>query len=475
MTDPLHDALIAAVDRHRMWPDGAMVVVAVSGGQDSLALLHALNHLRQRWRLNLQAAHFNHNLRGEESDDDARLVASLSERWSIPCTVGCGDVAAAARRTHRSIHEAARDLRHRFLADVARDAASSRIALGHTLDDRIETVLLNILRGTGIDGLEGMAHVNGERVRPLLDVSRADTGAYCKQFDLPFRSDPSNISVAYSRTRVREELLPSLASYYNPGVRDALRRLSDLASEDAAFLREETAERFARAAVNIGAGRVVLSLPMLACESRAMQRRMVRAAIENVRGSLMDVDFATTESVLTWISETAIQRRFQLTLPPGDTRIVGNGDRLIIERMPPRLSALPVCRQLAIPGVTRVDSWGLEIVAEYVLEADPITASGAVIVPQGSIQGNLVVRNRRAGDRIQPLGMAGTRKVQDILVDRKVPREERDRVPIVEDEASILWVAGHVLSERARMGELAMPAVRLRMMPILASNGDDNT
>lgn len=447
-----------------MWDNGESLVVAVSGGQDSLALLHSLHLLRARWGLTLHVAHFNHSLRGAEADEDARLVAELAEQWSIPCTIGKGDVAGAAKRTHCSVHEAAREQRHRFLETVSREIGAGKIALGHTLDDRIETVLMNLLRGAGVDGLAGIPPVSCQRVRPLIEVSREETEAYCRRHELSFRTDPSNQSLRYTRSRIRQELLPLLAAYYNSGVRSSLARLAILAADDSAFLDAEARARFDRATANIDHGRVVLRVAALREEQVAMQRRIVRLAVESACGTLQHLDFETTEALLLGILGASKQKRFKFTLAPGHTTVESDGEWAVWLRVEPPSSSLPIGRRLEIPGVTEVASWGVCIEAEVVSTGDPTGMdSCTALIDRDAVRGELFVRNRQPGDRLQPLGMTGTRKVQDILTDRKVPRAERDRVPIVADQEGIVWVAGHTLADRVRVTPRTREALKLKL------------
>jgi tRNA(Ile)-lysidine synthase len=463
--DPLHEALIAAVERYGMWPPGATILVAVSGGQDSLALLHALLHLRERWQLKIHAAHFDHGLRGEESAADADAVAALARDWSVPFTLGSRDVAGAAKRLHSSVQETARNLRLNFLDQTAEKISADRIALGHTQDDRVESVLMNILRGAGIDGLRGMLPVSGDRVRPLIEVSRKETGDYCERHGLPVRVDPSNQSSKYTRNRIRHELLPMLEEEYNLSVRAALLRLAGLAEADSGFLQEEAGKWFDRAAANIEDGRVVLSLGTLQAAPLAMKRRVVRMALERVRGGIEGIEFGTIETVVGQLDREEQRSRFQLTVSPGDISIEIDGDNLVVRRLETPRSPLPVCVELTLDGVTEVPGWGLEVAVTRDAGTYSATGPECVLVDADAVKGRLVLRNRLPGDRLQPMGMSGTRKVQDILVDRKVPTMLRDQIPIVADEEGILWVAGHALAERARITPAATEAMRIEIRP----------
>ena len=235
-TQDLPQVLRETAARYAMFAPGQTVLVGVSGGQDSVALLHALAGLRAVFGLRVVAAHLNHGFRGAEADADADYVAELADSLSVPCHVKRIDVPALRKRRHCSAQEAARTARHDFLQAIAGRENAERIALGHTQDDRIETALLNLLRGTGPEGLQGFPPSAPPIVRPLYDVRRMETGAYCATQNLHPRRDSSNEKTDYRRNHIRLELLPLLASYYNLNVSDTVLRMSELVTADNALL-----------------------------------------------------------------------------------------------------------------------------------------------------------------------------------------------------------------------------------------------
>ena len=450
MPDSLLSPMRETIARYQMFTPGSTVVVAVSGGQDSCALLHGLYTLNSELSLNLHVAHLNHGFRGAEADADAEFVRAFAEGLGLSSSIEKRDVPGAKRLLHTSNQDAARTVRHQFLQRVAAESGAETIALGHTRDDRIETVLLNILRGSGIEGLRGLAPISENRVRPLLDVARKQTGAYCKQHGIAFREDVSNVSPVYTRNRIREELLPHLESYYNPGTRAAILRLSELAGEDSAVLHELSQEALERAILNISKGSIVLSIEVLESLPPALKRRAVRHAIERVRGSLEDIEFAAVQRALALIESPGSS--FELR---GNRTIISRrGDRLEISTRPPSLSRLPIAFELAVPGETSVAPWNVVFrIQRSEPTAFPTIAGNTtrIFLEEDAVKLPLTVRNRRPGDRFRPFGMAGTKKVQDLLVDHKIPAEMRDNVPIIEDAEGILWVVGHGVSERTRI------------------------
>lgn len=292
------------------------VLVAVSGGPDSLSLLHALHAGREAHGLGeVWAAHLDHSLRGAESAAEAAWVREWCTRRNIPCFAGRADVAALADAEKISRQQAARQARYAFLEDCAAQAQAVKIATGHTRDDHVETVLLNILRGTGLAGLGGIPRVRGRYVRPLRGVSRAETEAYCAAHGLHPRQDPSNFSAtSYSRNRIRLDLLPRLRQDYNAGVDNALLRLSQAATLDADYLRGQAEHCLAEVTRAGDPNRLRLDRAALLDLHPALRRHVLRAALQQMRGTGEGVTFTHLEQLCAAL-ETPGASPFGLTLP----------------------------------------------------------------------------------------------------------------------------------------------------------------
>lgn len=455
MTDPLLQAVREYVATTGMIPGGSKVLVAVSGGQDSCALLHALATLRDELGISLHAAHLNHSFRGAEAEADAVFVRDFAESMGIECTIKRQDVPGMARRLHLSAQEAGRRARRAFLGCVANSVGANIIALGHTQDDQVETILLNILRGTGTDGLRGMAAISERYVRPFLAVTRAETAAYCARHGIAFREDISNLSLAYLRNRLRTELLPELETYYNPEVRQALLRLAEIAGEEVKYLEQQARTAFDAVRVGEPVDYVKLSTAAVAALPLALRRRVIRRAIEAVRGGLEDVTFRDIERVVSTLQDgSALQRCVEFTLPSGEVHVRIEAENLAVFRREAPFVSLPLKFTLPQEGELSIPIWNVSFrVSHLVAPVDVVSERGAprAYFDADTVRLPLVVRTPKPGDRIQPLGMSGSRKLQDIFTDRKVPVEVRKRIPIVEDAAGIVWVVGHVVSERTRV------------------------
>lgn len=470
---PLRQALAAALSACDM--RGKTLLVAVSGGGDSLALLYALHQAQAEFDLRLCGAHLNHTLRGAESDADAAFVAAAFRRLDIPYTLQRADVAAYRRAHKLSLEDAARRMRYAFLADAAARHAAHAVAVAHTADDQAETLLMNIIRGSGLDGLRGMQTLDHLAIdsanltlfRPLLGVSRAQTYAYCAALGLQPRQDASNLSLEHTRNRIRLELMPMLERF-NPAARDSLLRLARNAAEDSDYIRAQTNAVWQDIAQQSDAGEGVIALntQAFARQHPAVQSRLLRRAVHAVKGS---ADGISRSSILDMRRLIAGPAGRTLHLPDGILFAVGYDDALIGSgaSATAALAPLPpICGEhpLAIPGETRIPGWRI---SASVCAAD---ACGAIAESDGfsetldldSVGEALRLRGRRPGDRFQPLGMAQSKKLQDFMVDERIPRRWRDGVPLLVSQNGIACVAGWRIAHWARITRATKRRLRLK-------------
>ncbi|MBM3934459.1 MAG: tRNA lysidine(34) synthetase TilS [SAR202 cluster bacterium] len=447
---------------------GSRIVVAVSGGQDSLALLHALSRQSQKLRIELVCAHLDHGLRGEASAADHTFVAAVAAGLGIPFAGGHANVAAVRKAGGMSVEEAARAARYAFLTRTARENGAAAVALGHTLDDQAETVLLHILRGSGIAGLRGMALLSEREIegaainllRPMLGLRRADTAAYCQALELAPRLDESNLDTRFTRNRVRLELIPLLETF-NPAIRESLARLARSAADIDDFATANARDLLSGVVSPVPGG-VSLNRQGLGGLPDALRVVAVREALRQVRKGLEGIEEAHLDAVL----DVAAGRAGRSTDLPGGLEAVAGYDEVVISRRGEAQELLPPIEEdvvIAVPGNGQAGGWSVKTSTIHPgQEAAPDTRSGAAISPPDdfsarfdaeSLGAHITVRRRRDGDRFQPLGMAEAKKLQDFFVDEKVARRVRDRVPIVEAEGRIAWVVGRRIAEWARATE----------------------
>lgn len=445
--------ILEAAAKYAMFRPGDRVLAAVSGGPDSVAMLHALHTQSQQLGITLHIAHINHCLRGKESDADEAFVRELARDLGVDCTVERIDVREAMRRMRLGEEEAAREVRHAFLQRAATVIGANRIAVGHTSDDRAETVLLNIIRGAGIKGLAAMRPVNGNIVRPLIEASRADVEAYLHEHELVFRTDASNLDTAYARNRVRHELLPLLERDYNANVREALLRLAEIAADQDDFVRETAESARYHSAFSSG-----LDAALLLDFPSALLAELIRLEIHRLKGDLKDVGFEQVQRIITALGSG---EDFAITLPSGRIYAVRKGSELRFTSKK-QLRRVEFDVEINIPGATDIPKAGIVLEAEIIsVPSDLKTPSDAALIDLDSIAGHLRARNARPGDRIMPLGMRAGKKLQDVFVDAKISRSERARAVVVIDDEKIVWVVGVVFSEQAKIRPRTGRVVRL--------------
>ncbi len=476
--DGVETRVLGFIRAQRLFEPGESVVVAVSGGADSLCLIQVLHVLREQLDIRLHVAHLDHMLRGSESSLDASFVSSHARSLGLDCTVEARDVQAYRRSRRCSLEEAAREVRYAFLAEVARETGATVVATGHTRDDSVETVMLHVLRGTGVHGLRGLDAVSRlhafpgtetnrdaapRLVRPLLPLSRDETQEYCLAKGLAARSDSSNESLSPLRNRVRLELLPYCRSL-NPRFDDAVLRLSVAAREDDEHLSEAARALWAKI-VSVSGVEVRIDLNGFAGATRALQSRLIHQSVAHLNGSARDVAFDHIAAVRDLVSKP-VGKSVDL---PGciawrreDSSLVAFRTDVVTEAPREGVSVEPV--RIHVPGETSIPYWH---VTARVIEGAAGAGPGAFVAhfDADRLGTCLFVRRRRQGDRFRPLGMSGEKKLQDFMVDARIPAAHRDEVPIVCSESQIAWVVGWRIDDRVKVLPDTRAVLRLEFSP----------
>jgi tRNA(Ile)-lysidine synthetase-like protein len=523
---------------------GNRVLVALSGGTDSLALLHALRAGREALGIEIAAGHLHHGMRGSEADDDVAFLRQLCGEWDVPLVVERADVPALAAARRISVEEAGRDARYAAFARMAALHRCGKVATAHTADDQAETILFRLLRGTGIDGLAGIPDRRPlsddpnvpEVIRPLLSVWRREIEAYCRAHDLTPREDRTNFDLRYQRSRIRHELIP-LLEQYSPSFRENLVRLARQAREESALLnalaealldeRQGSLPRLPGSVADLGpaadpasharspgsagpqsSSPRAASTPRLPAESQltreargesgasarrsrdsgtiraaelsrerpdasrseaardratllelaaepladaapALARRALRQAVERAAGRGVELTTALLDRLL---DLAAGRGPAVLDLPGAPVRVRRAGGRVVFERTSSAPAGIPESVEVALAGTTPAPAFGLSVtVAQAPPPPDPRTPPRRAILDLDRIHAPLQLRPPRRGDRFHPLGAPGSRLLSDLFTDRKVPRHERARWPVLVDQEGIVWVVGLAIAERLRV------------------------
>jgi tRNA(Ile)-lysidine synthase len=455
-------------------PGKQTLLVAVSGGPDSVCLLYILAKLREELDIRLHVAHLNHQLRGAEAEADARYVAGLARRLGIPATIESHDVKTYQTQHHTSLEEAAREVRYAFLASVAGKVGAARVAVGHTVDDHVETILMHLIRGSGTRGLRGLRPFNRWRypdgdiniIRPLLELTREETAAYCRQNNLRPRTDTSNLSMEPFRNRIRGQLLPQLQEY-NPQISEALLRTARISADDLDFIDSEVAHLWGKVARKKGDA-VIIDKNKFISRPLALKRHLLRVSIEALLGDIKDIEASHIEDMLEALEKPAGKR---ISLP-GGLNFTIEYDRYVLGPDPASLCPFPPLEnetELNIPGRTVLPGWDIRAAI-----IDPSSVKGkhdelTAFFDMEKAGNGITVRRRRRGDRFQPLGMSQSKKLNEFMIDARIPRTWRYHIPVVTSSEHILWVVGWRIDERAKITDHTRKVLRLKFKRSQAS------
>ena len=444
--------------------EGSCLLVAVSGGQDSLALLHVLYSLQQELSIDLVAAHLNHNLRGMESKLDSEFVSELASKLQIPCVLGSSDVQSIKDNKKLSLEEAAREVRYEFLSNKLIENAADAVALGHTFTDQSETILFNALRGSGLKGISGMKEMSlmsthGVIVpifRPFLNVTRDQTYEYCINNDLKPRHDSSNDLESFTRNRIRKQLIPALKEF-NKNVEESLVRLASNASEANDFI-QSCAKEICGQHVTFYKEKVVINNNVIELHP-ALRSGLILQALEELNHGLKNIrQIHVREIVNLMLGSTGKL----INLPNGiEAYRVKDATILSFKK---NKSAISIDGEymMKIPGITDIPGWRINSSFENTIDSNFSNKDHTIVKVDKRLAGNPIwVRGWQNGDKMQPLGMEGTKKVQDIFVDHKIPKIQRRSMPVICSVKGIIWVAGCGISDWAKVIDTDSPALKL--------------
>lgn len=478
------------IKRYKLLKDREAVVVGVSGGPDSVALLSLLLSIQSELQLSttFYIAHLNHKLRGKESDEDEAFVRSLAERFDVGIEVDCVYIKTLSSTGGCSIEEVARRERYRFFEAVARKVGASTVAVGHTADDNAETILHRIIRGTGLFGLQGMrpkralvgAHCNVPLlIRPLIFSWRKDIIKYLEQEELPYRIDSSNLQTDYFRNKVRLELLPLLSQGYNKNIKEALCRLGEIAQQNYDFFSVKLNDVLKDALIETHTDGYVLDASALAKQPQIIKQLVIHECLVGLGVSLKGIGYKNYTAILRLLESGMNTARHAHTIKPLQlpnrlTVKLEQGKLYLEKDSDTSRKDIPVCPcvKINLPGVTDLPSYGFHVTAETFENKEGFLDSFKhskteyeEVFDLEKIRGHLYVRTRMTGDQFHPLGSKGTKKLKDFFIDKKVPYLMRDRIPIVVmagsdsggfESASVgndqpIWIVGMRIDDRVKL------------------------
>ncbi len=447
------------IAEHDLITQGDSILIGLSGGPDSVALLHVLCKLRRSMKLQVHAVYINHGLRPKAAAKEETFCGRLCKRLSVDLTVVREDVPVIAQRAKKSIEETARDVRYCIYDELADSMGCTKIALGHHADDNIETILFRILRGTGRTGLLGIPIQRGRIIRPLLHRTKKEILDYLKKERLRFCTDESNASDDYSRNYLRNRLLPDIRQRLNRAVDSALLNLADTVAAEESFLAEYTSVRIKKVLNRTVGGKNELDLTIFRTYDVWLRRRVLRHCIADcLRHGAMP-----GKQVIDRLDRLAMDGGKAISLP-GHMQAELADDKLIVYRK----VKVSYCERLAPGRPCRLERPRLTLrcrqrpVSEVKVTRE--RRARTVLMDLASLSPPLVVRNIRPGDRFRPLGMRGSRKIADYLIDRKVDRVYRDEIPLVCDKKGIVWLVGFEIADRVKVDRSTKEVLKVEVV-----------
>ena len=449
------------INKYKMLKQNERVVVALSGGPDSTALAVALAQLAPEMGLQLIVAHFNHGLRGKEANEDARNAGRLAKKLGLVFISRKMDKRAVIKGL--SPEDFYRQQRYLFFDEVAKSSRAGKIALGHNLQDQAETVLLHLLRGSGLEGLKGIMPLrDGKYIRPLIEISRDEIISFLEEAGISYRQDSSNMSNVYLRNKIRLELLPYLKKEFNPRIDETLAQMADIICEENRFIRECVDNALKSTCIKRQKNIIILNIEYISMLSKAIRRRMLKELLEN---------FTTQKNGITFLHINALDKLLQkaesgrkICLPFG-IEARREYDNLILERKKERAKQQEYQYQVSIPGSIYLKERNLTIRFQVVKKnKTEFNVKAKDYFDLAKIKFPLILRNRRAGDWFQPLGMSGRQKLKALFIDHKIPQHKRNEIMLLVDQQSVIWIENMHLNDQVKITPETKNALELEII-----------
>ena len=450
----LLDKVKKTIDQYHLLNKGDRLIIGVSGGVDSMVLLHLLNACRQEFEISLVVAHVNHGLRPKEAEKEAEVVQREAERLGWPYEFGQFNVKEFQKMGGFSPQDGARRIRFHFFNSLLKKHGANKIALGHNADDQVETVLLRLIRGSGLKGLKGMLPVReGRVIHPLLEVWREEIEPFAREMGIPYLVDSSNLKGHYLRNRIRLNLVPLIEREYQPNFKEILLRTSAILREENDYLEQEAKKAYQQI-VQEEKDAISFEFSQYQSLHEAIQWRVVQRILGGFYGEEGITEEAEGSDVrLIFEKLQQPSPSFLLELPFG-VCFEKRYDRVLLRKG--RGETVPPFEvELISPGRTYIEEIGKEVVIEEIQKEDKFVSfnesSHTSFLDYEKLQFPLKIRNFRPGDRLQPLGVKGTQKLKEFFIDHKVPRFERPKIPLLISGESIAWIVGYRIDERVKV------------------------
>ena len=442
--------------------DGETILAAISGGPDSMAMLNCLILLRKSMNFNLLIAHVNHGVRGQYAKRDQDFVKEIAKEYQIPFFTINVDMVLYGKELGISSEEAGRILRYGFFRDILKDYGGGKIAVAHNKNDQAETIIHRIIRGTGLDGLKSMEFIKGDIIRPILNISRKDIEDYIEKENIRFVIDHTNLETDYTRNKIRLELLPYIKENFNPNIIDSLYRLSGIAREEIEIIEEITREKYNLIVKKTTKNSIIFNGSLFNLESRPIKKRLVRKAIESIAGNLHGIEEIHIIDIVELFDQAKTGKTIHIA--KGIIGRISYND-FMVEL--PRNKTIKLSEKKLELGANSIGELGIIISLELIsLDGINIKDTDNKYIDYNKVNDGLWIRPRKSGDRFSPLGLGGSKKLKDYMIDKKIPQDKRDSTPILCDRSGIIWVIGYGLSDNYKITENTEKVLKLSVNKI---------
>ena len=445
----IFEKVLSTINKYELIKKGDKIVVGLSGGPDSVCLLHILSRMKDEWDLEIYAAHLNHQIRGIEAQKDAFYISKLCEEMGITFFIKSINVPEYCEKNGVSIEEGARQLRYEMFSEIKDKTKANKIAIGHNLNDQAETILMRIMRGTGLQGLKGIDYIRDDVIiRPILDIERKDIEEYCKHYKLNPRIDQSNLESIYTRNKIRLDLIPYMKDNFNSNVIESIVRMGNSLRSDNDYLENEALIKF-KDISKINSDSVELKINSYTNLHSAIKVRVLRNAIKQILGDTNFIDQRHIDDIIELEDESKIDKVINL---PRGIFVYRKKDSIIITNKEIVIEELEFCYNIPSNGFIKIREIGV-VIETQVMSIDKYKRSksdkSCKWFDFNKIEGGIVARNRRTGDKIKLSG--GSKKIKDLFIDIKIPKEDRSKVPIIADSQGILSVGNIRNSENYKI------------------------
>ena len=447
----IFEKVLSTINKHELIQKGDKIVVGLSGGPDSVCLLHILSRLKEELDLEIYAAHLNHQIRGIEAQKDAFYISKLCEEMGITFFIKSINVLEYCEKNGVSIEEGARKLRYEMFYEIKNNTRANKIAIGHNLNDQAETILMRMMRGTGLQGLKGIEYIrDGVIIRPILDIERNDIEEYCKQNKLNPRIDKTNLESIYTRNKIRLELIPYMKDNFNSNIIESIVRMGNSLRSDNDYIESEALIKFKEVS-NIKSDSVEINLKPYINLHNSMKVRILRNSIKHILGDTNFIDQRHIDDIIELEDESKIDKVINL---PRGIYVYRKKNSIILTNKEIVIEEIEFCYNIPSNGFIKVKEIGT-IIETQVVSIDKYKRSksdkSCKWFDFNKIKGGIVVRNRRSGDKIKLSG--GSKKIKDLFIDIKIPKEDRCKVPVIADDQGILSVGNFRNSENYKIDE----------------------